>query len=154
MEKTVAQGMVEARKQHPLTVLLVILATILAVSPALEAKLFHPLFVQLGFSILMLVGAWACSILRQEFVGLAVIIALVLVFSWIGYFHPTSGFLRAGHCSRLYPLVEFGVRNIARCQRRLLQGAAIPVCTFGDFRSPVVANVRRQRSRQHQGLLQ
>ena len=89
MGKVMVQGMVKAREQRPLTVLLVILIVVLAVSPALEADLFHPLLVQLGFSVLLLVAAWACSARRQEFVGIAVIIALALVCTWTGYFHPT-----------------------------------------------------------------
>jgi len=42
MGKVMVQGMVKAREQRPLTVLLVILIVVLAVSPALEAKLFPP----------------------------------------------------------------------------------------------------------------
>jgi hypothetical protein len=95
MGKAVVQGMVETRKQHPLTVLLVILVGVLAVSPALEAELFHPLLVQLGFSVLLLVAGWACSARRREFVGIAIVIAAILVCTWVGYFHPTRATLIA-----------------------------------------------------------
>ncbi len=89
MGKVVVHRVVEARRRHPLTLLLAILVAILAVSPTLEAERIHPLLVQLGFSALLLLAAWACSDRRRELAGMAVVVAAILACTWVDYFQSS-----------------------------------------------------------------
>jgi hypothetical protein len=80
----------------------------------------------------------------------------VLRYGDFKFLFPESGEIlhsRSDHFLGLDPLVKVLSLNQAQCQGGFLEGSALGVSLLGDFRRVVVANVRIERSNQHQALL-